>query len=164
MIPIDGEVTEPIPGITQNLLEAKSLHSIYVHLRKQGEQKFRISVLTLSEGQVELLRDMVRNHDQSWYEVIGNPKVITHVDDYEGQENEIILISLAKHEFEDKEKLYQMLKVAFSRATKSIYCFGKFDSVFTMNPESLHKGLQSLYQSLPKTENFEDYRAQFDKY
>jgi len=152
MIPIDGEVNEPIPGVFQNLPEAQFIFSIYNHLRKSGEQKFRISILTLSEGQVELLRDMVRNNEQSWYETIGNPKVIAHVDDYEGQENEVILISIAKHEFEDKERLYQMLKVAMTRASKTIYCVGNFESVFKMNPDSIHLDLHNLHETLPNPE------------
>lgn len=154
LISIKGEVTEPIPGVLQNLNEAQFLHSVYMYLRLMGQPKYTISVLTLSEGQVELLRDMVRNHEHSWYETIGNPKVITHVDDYEGQENEVILISIAKHEFEDKERLYQMLRVAFSRATKSIYCFGDFDKVFSMDPDSIHPELKDFHESLPKPEHF----------
>lgn len=156
LIPIKGEVSEPIPGVYQNLDEAEALHSLYERIRMGGQPKFTISVLTLSEGQVELLRDMVRNHPQDWYETIGNPKVITHVDDYDGQENEVILISIAKHEFNDKERLYQMLRVAFSRATKSIYCFGNFDSepsIFSMSPDSLHRGLYELISQLPKPQS-----------
>lgn len=121
LIPIEGMVTEPVPGVYQNLTEAQYLHSIYMYLRLMGQPKYTISVVTLSEGQVELLRDMVRNHQQSWYERIGNPKVIVHVNDYTGQENEVVLISIARHEFENKHELYEMLQTAFTRATKSIY-------------------------------------------
>jgi hypothetical protein len=163
LIPIKGTVTEPIPKIYQNLDEAQFLHSVYMYLRLMGHPKFTISVLTLSEGQVELLRDMVRNHEQSWYETIGNPKVITHVDDYDGQENEVILISIAKTDFEDKERLYQMLKVALTRATKCIYCFGDFDKAFQMSPNSLHKDLQELIERLPIPEKFKIQRDGIDQ-
>lgn len=164
MIPIDGTVTEPIPGTHQNLDEAQFLHSVYQYLRLMGHPKFTFSVLTFSEGQVELLRDMVRNHDYSWYQTIGNPKVITHVDDYDGQENEVILISIAKHEFEDKEKLYQMLKVAFSRATKCIYCFGDFNKVFSMDSKSTHKDLYELISTFPQPDKFKIQRDGVDEY
>lgn len=51
-----------------------------------------------------------------------------------------------------------MLKVALSRATKSVYWFGDFEdpnnNVFTMKENNYHRGLHYLVQSLPKPEPF----------
>ena len=94
MIPFKGKILEPMPKVYQNFEQAQFITSVYMYLRLMGQPKYSITILTLCEGQVELIRDMFRNREQSWYERIGNPKVITHVDDYDGQENEVILISM----------------------------------------------------------------------
>ena len=151
LIPIQGEVNEPIPGADffQNLEEAQFLHSVYMYIRLMGQQKFTISIITTTHGQVELLRDMVRNNSASWYQKIGNPKVIVHIDDYEGQENEVVLVSLVRESFEDIEKLYQMLSIAITRATKGVYLFGNFEGLFKESVQK-HLGLYNLVKSLPQ--------------
>ena len=94
IIPFKGKILEPVAKVYQNFEQAQFMTSVYMYLRLMGQPKYSISMLTLWEGQVELLRDMFRNREHWWYEKIGNPKVITHVDDYDGQENEVILISM----------------------------------------------------------------------
>ena len=51
-----------------------------------------------------------------------------------------------------------MLKVALTRATKSVYWFGDFEdsncNIFTMKPNNYHRGLHNLIQTLPQPEPF----------
>lgn len=163
LIPIFGTPKYLIEGsdLYQNLEEAQFLHSVYMYIRLMGQPKFTISVISSSHGQVELLRDMVRNNSMSWYEKIGNPKVIVHIDDYQGQENEVVLVSLVRSDFEDLDNLYHLLSTALSRATKATYLFGNFSELFA-TCTSKHIGLYNLCRSLPPPSPFRVNQNGFD--
>eukprot|EP00798_Chlamydomonas_sp_ICE-L_P018650 gene18650-25166_t len=99
--------TEPTPYFYQNLGEAEYLVSVYCFMRLMGYPANKISVLTTYNGQKALLRD------------------VTTVDKYQGQQNDIILLSLVRTRVVGHLRDVRRLVVAMSRSRYGLYIFGR---------------------------------------
>ena len=106
-----------------NFEEAKLVVGLCDYFLKQDYSPSQITVLTTYTGQLLVLKSLM-------------PKVkfegvrITVVDNFQGEENDIIILSLVRS---NKKKNVGFLKienricVALSRARKGFFCFGNFD-------------------------------------
>ena len=106
-----------------NEFEAKFLVALCLHLFKQGYQPHQITILTMYRGQLfELRRRMTR-------ETFEGTRVAV-VDDFQGEENDIVLLSLVRSNFEKKigflDKSNRVC-VCLSRAKKGLYIIGNID-------------------------------------
>ena len=103
--------------------EATFLKSLCMYLLQQGYRRHQITILTMYIGQLLLLQEkMPRNQ----FEGI---KICT-VDNFQGEENDIILLSLVRSNLEGRIGFLSesnRICVALSRARKGFYCIGNLN-------------------------------------
>ena len=103
-----------------NVFEADYLVSLCRYLLKQGYQPYMITILTMYRGQLLELKRKMKRKDFDGVRVAA-------VDDFQGEENDIILLSLVRS---NPEKNIGFLSnsnrtcVALSRAKKGLYIIG----------------------------------------
>lgn len=105
--------------------EAMFIQRLTRYLLKQGYAATQITILTPYSGQMFLLRDMMPRKD---YDGIK----ISILDNYQGEENDIILLSLVRSNKEGKIGFLNKenrLCVALSRAKMGLYVIGNFDNI-----------------------------------
>ena len=131
-----------------NEYEAKYLIRLCNYFIKQGYESERITILTFYTGQVLLLRNLMKNE---------NFKVrISSVDNYQGEENDIILLSLVRS---NKQYSIGFLKnfnrvcVAFSRAKLGFYIIGNLDCIIEgeklkSQKEKIDSRMNSIWQRI----------------
>ncbi|CEO95768.1 hypothetical protein PBRA_004481 [Plasmodiophora brassicae] len=125
--------TSPVRHFYQNLGEAEYVAQVYTFLRKIGHDGRRIAVLTTYNGQKQLLRDVFNARCRH----IGLPSKITTVDRYQGQQNDIVLLSLVRTRNVGHIRDVRRLIVALSRARLGLYIFGRqslFANCFELAP------------------------------
>ncbi|XP_071151751.1 LOW QUALITY PROTEIN: NFX1-type zinc finger-containing protein 1-like [Mytilus edulis] len=135
----------------KNTFEALFICNLYKYLRMQGYPSSKITVLSTYLDQVRLLRELIRpiedefskkdsyidgivnclavsnNHDKTSNEMTVRVKA---VDNYQGEENEIILLSLVRSNKENKIGYLSEANrvcVALSRAKIGLYAIGNFE-------------------------------------
>lgn len=104
----------------QNAHEAAFLARLASHLHFQGYQETQITILTAYSGQVKLIRQELRNRN------IPNVYV-TSVDNYQGQECDIICLSLVRNNAQGAIGFLNTsnrICVALSRARIGLYIMG----------------------------------------
>ena len=106
-----------------NQHEAEYIAALCDYFLLQGYKPSQITVLTLYTGQVLALKKMM---PKSRFEGVR----ITAVDNFQGEENDIILLSLVRSN--EKKKIgflsiRNRICVALSRAREGLYCIGNFD-------------------------------------
>ena len=102
--------------------EAKLVVALCDYFLKQGYSPDQITVMTTYTGQVLKLKSLM---PRSKFEGVR----ITAVDNFQGEENDIILLSLVRSNENGKVgflKIENRVCVALSRAKKGFYCFGNF--------------------------------------
>ena len=100
--------------------EASFLASLCYYLLQQGYKESMITILTPYVGQVVCLKqhlDVVR---------IKGIRIVT-IDHYQGEENDIVLLSLVRSKKPGFVKDDNRICVALSRAKIGFYCIGNFD-------------------------------------
>lgn len=105
--------------------EARFLSSLCLYLLQQGYRPSQISVLTMYTGQMFLLRRMMPR------ELFDGVR-ITPVDNFQGEENDIILLSLVRSNETGKIGFLQThnrVCVALSRARKGLYVIGNMEQM-----------------------------------
>jgi intron-binding protein aquarius len=127
--------TCPMPHFYQNLAEAEYIIASYMFMILKGYPANKITILTTYNGQKFLIRDIFRQKC-SWNPIFKKPKITT-VDKYQGQQNDIILLSLVRTKALGHFRDPRRLTVALSRAKFGFYIFGRY-------------GLFSEYQDLIK--------------
>jgi len=130
----NGEM-QPSPFYYQNLGEAEYIVAFYMYLRLIGYPSNRITILTTYRGQKHLIRDIlnVRCPNGSYY---GKPKLTT-VDRYQGQQNDVVLLSLVRTRAVGHIRDIRRLVVAMSRARLGLYVFCRkslFENCYELTP------------------------------
>ncbi|XP_052081591.1 NFX1-type zinc finger-containing protein 1-like [Mytilus californianus] len=131
----------------KNEFEALFICKLYRYIRMQGYPSSKITVLSTYKDQVRLLRNKIRTEDQTIsrnefftddfvnYSGISSredqPSVrVTAVDNFQGEENDIILLSLVRSNKENKIGYLSEANrvcVALSRAKIGLYVIGNFE-------------------------------------
>ncbi|CAD8152857.1 unnamed protein product [Paramecium octaurelia] len=135
----------------ENEQEAEMIVQMVQYLIQAGNKESQITVLSLYQQQVQLIKEKFRNENQ-------NQVRVETVDDYLGEENDIVIVSLII--INNKKKLckskYQnRIKTAFSRAKLGLYVFGyiKYSRQTTLYNSFLSKFL-SLLQDKDYLKNY----------
>uniref|UniRef100_T1IUF3 AAA+ ATPase domain-containing protein n=1 Tax=Strigamia maritima TaxID=126957 RepID=T1IUF3_STRMM len=105
-----------------NRHEAEFLVSFCEYLLQQGYKRSQITILTPYSGQLSLMRRFTAAH-------IFEGVHTTVVDNFQGEENDIILLSFARSNTTDQIgflKVHNRINVALSRAKLGLYCIGNF--------------------------------------
>ena len=126
----------PQPHYFQNLQEAEYLCSLYQWMRLCGYPAQSISVLTTYRGQKHLLRDVFKARCDT-HPLFGPPASISTVDKYQGQQNDIVLLSLVRTKHVGHLRDVRRLVVSLSRARLGVYVFGAkkiFENVDELKP------------------------------
>ena len=105
--------------------EARYLVALCRYLLQQGYKTHQITLLTTYMGQMFAIRDCLREEDDQTLRSVR----LTTVDNFQGEENDIILLSLVRSNKTEKVGFVQIVNracVALSRAKKGFYCIGNF--------------------------------------
>ncbi|PIK53271.1 putative NFX1-type zinc finger-containing protein 1-like [Apostichopus japonicus] len=105
-----------------NIHEAQFLLYLCKYLMKQGYTPNQITILTAYKGQVYTFRQIM---ERSTFEGVR----VCPVDNFQGEENDIILFSFVRSNLEGSIgflKVSNRVCVALSRARKGLYCIGNF--------------------------------------
>ena len=105
-----------------NPFEADYVVSLTRHLLKQGYSPDEITILTMYSGQLFVIKQRMKRDE------FGGIRV-TAVDDFQGEENEIVIISLVRSNNEGSIgflKVPNRICVSLSRAKKGMYVIGNF--------------------------------------
>lgn len=108
-----------------NKSEAQFLVQLALYLVKQGYEASKISILATYLGQMMYLEHLVQDTGN---EALRNV-VIAVVDNYQGEENDIILLSLVRSNEAGNIgylRLHNRICVALSRARHGLYVVGNF--------------------------------------
>ena len=108
-----------------NEFEAEFLTQFCLYLNRQSYKPFQITILAMYLGQLLSIRRRIK--------IIGlNGIQVSTVDNYQGEENDIILLSLVRSNREHKIGFLNIdnrVCVALSRAKKGFYCIGNLDMI-----------------------------------
>ncbi|KAG1649332.1 NFX1-type zinc finger-containing protein 1 [Nymphon striatum] len=117
-----------------NLYEAEMVLELARYLILQDYSPDRITILTTYSAQLAHLKAMISNSKRFY--LLSDVKVYV-VDNYQGEENDIILLSLVRSN-RDRSigflKIENRVCVALSRAKIGFYCFGNFDLLCGISP------------------------------
>ncbi|XP_067120912.1 NFX1-type zinc finger-containing protein 1-like isoform X2 [Centruroides vittatus] len=106
-----------------NIHEAKFLVELCLFFKLQGYKSSQITVLTTYSGQLFTLKRLMKGNEQL------NDIRVTVVDNFQGEENDIIIISFVRSNEEGSIgflKTSNRVCVALSRAKKGLFCIGNF--------------------------------------
>lgn len=115
---------EPIPGVYNNLGEAEYIVAVYQYMRILGYDSQSISIVTPYNGQKHLLMDVLRTRCK----LIGYPREVALLDDFQGWQNEFVLVSLVRSQGDFAEDTNvtdpRKLVAVVAGAQRGIYLFG----------------------------------------
>lgn len=114
----------PTPYFYQNLGEAEYVVALFQYMVLIGYAPEQISILTTYNGQKELISDIIAQRCGDGTPLEGiRPRAISTVDQYQGQQNDIILLSLVRTKTVGHLRDIRRLVVAVSRARLGLYVF-----------------------------------------
>ncbi|KCV72541.1 hypothetical protein H696_00133 [Fonticula alba] len=116
--------TEPAPAYIQNLAEAEYVVAVFQYMRLLGYPGHLVSILTTYNGQKDLITELVRKRCAS-NPLFGMPGAISTVDQYQGQQNDYVLLSLVRTKTVGYMRDVRRMVVALSRARLGLYVFGR---------------------------------------
>ena len=117
------EVDYKLNSSKSNIHEAKFMKALCLYFLQQGYKANQITVLTGYSGQLMKLKSVMPNH-------IFEGVKVTSVDNFQGEENDIILLSLVRSNEKSSIgflKIENRICVALSRAKKGLFVIGNFD-------------------------------------
>ncbi|KAF4661577.1 hypothetical protein FOL47_006627 [Perkinsus chesapeaki] len=114
----------PSPYFYQNLGEAEYCVALFMYMRLLGYPADKITILATYNGQKHLIRDVIKSRC-AWNPLFGQPKTITTVDRYQGQQNDYVIVSLVRTKHVGHIRDIRRLTVALSRARFGLYIFGR---------------------------------------
>ena len=115
-----------------NEQEAQMIVSFFSYLVSNGVKPSKITILTFYNGQRKVILNKLRKHGS----VTADSFNVFTIDSYQGEENDIILLSLVRSPREGKPCSAGFLEsqnravVAISRARRGFYLFGDMDNLF----------------------------------
>ncbi len=118
-----GEST-PSPFFYQNLGEAEYVVALFMYLRLLGYAGGRIAILATYNGQKHLIRDVLARRCAP-FPFFGLPAAVTTVDRFQGQQADIVLLSLVRTRAVGHLRDVRRLVVALSRARLGLYVFAR---------------------------------------
>ena len=152
--------------------EATFVVALCRYLLQEGYIAGQITLLTTYTGQMIAIRDCLKQQNDEELKGVR----LTTVDNFQGEENDIILLSLVRSNKDEKIGFIMMVNracVALSRAKKGFYCIGNFDllskhsEIWSKIVNDL-KAIESIGDSLPlvcqnhhteeKVETADDFR------
>lgn len=158
-----------------NQHEAEFLVELCLYLLRQGYRSSQITILTTYTGQMFVIRDIINGRKDEFED--ESPRV-SSVDNFQGKENDIVLLSLVRNNEEENIgflKTNNRVCVALSRARKGLYIIGNRKMLSNQSP--LWKKMLADFdesgcigRSLPlicsnhQTENLVTNAADFIKY
>eukprot|EP00917_Polyrhabdina_sp_WS-2016_P009265 GHVP01020664.1.p1 GENE.GHVP01020664.1~~GHVP01020664.1.p1 ORF type:complete len:1415 (+),score=266.26 GHVP01020664.1:1437-5681(+) len=116
--------TCPHPHYFQNRGEAEYIAAFFMYLCLIGYPREKISIICTYNGQKDMIRDVISQRC-GWNPVIGWPSKITTVDKYQGQQNEIVIVSMVRTSQVGHVSQPKRVLVACSRARLGLYVFGR---------------------------------------
>jgi hypothetical protein len=124
----------------QNKFEAEYILALADFLVKQGYEKSKITILVMYLGQRALISRMMKTNP---YNKILNGIRINVTDSFQGEENDIILLSLVRSHNRTNTigflKIHNRICVALSRARCAMYIVGNLN--FLMQHEDMWKNI-----------------------
>ena len=124
---IDHELHESVHDNVHSKVnehEAEFLVELCLYLLRQSYKASQITILTTYTGQMFVIRDLIKNMKEEFQDSL--PRVCS-VDNFQGEENDVILLSLVRNNEDDKIgflKTNNRVCVALSRARKGLYIMG----------------------------------------
>eukprot|EP00597_Dinobryon_sp_UTEXLB2267_P011576 CAMPEP_0170130372 /NCGR_PEP_ID=MMETSP0020_2-20130122/22548_1 /TAXON_ID=98059 /ORGANISM="Dinobryon sp., Strain UTEXLB2267" /LENGTH=2695 /DNA_ID=CAMNT_0010365113 /DNA_START=8 /DNA_END=8092 /DNA_ORIENTATION=- len=121
-------------GGKSNTFEAKMVVATAQHLLNNGYTHDQIVILTMYKSQVRIIKSeasSVANLGSIHNERVNSIRVTT-TDNYQGEESDIVLLSLVRSNKENKAgfvKIPNRVCVALSRARCGLYVFGNFEMI-----------------------------------
>ncbi len=125
-----------------NEQEAEMITNFFAYLVSNGTLAEKITVLTFYKGQRKVLLRKLKRHPS----LMGSDFNVCTVDSYQGEENDIVLLSLVRSPQPDRPYAVGFLEderravVAISRARRGLYVFGNVDNVL-----GAHQGSRDLW-------------------
>ncbi|KAL2160979.1 hypothetical protein VTH06DRAFT_8691 [Thermothelomyces fergusii] len=114
-----------------NEREAEMITNFFAYLVANGNPSEKITILTFYKGQCKVLSRKLRRHAS----IMGSTFNVCTVDSYQGEENDVILLSLVRSPQFDRAYAVGFLEderravVAISRARRGFYIFGNVENV-----------------------------------
>lgn len=129
--------TAPTLYFYQNVGEAEYAVALFQYLVLIGHAPQSISILTTYNGQRELIMDIISQRCGHGTPLAGvRPRAVSTVDQYQGQQNDIVLLSLVRTETVGHLRDARRLVVAVSRARLGLYVFCRqemFETCYELN-------------------------------
>lgn len=123
-----------------NEFEAQFVCCLAEYFVKQGYKENQITILALYIGQIFRIRKLIQQKN------IKDIQVST-VDNYQGEENDIVLVSLVRSNKSNKVGFAGVMNricVSLSRAKKGMYVFGNFDCLCSSKQGTLWRKIIDL--------------------
>jgi intron-binding protein aquarius len=116
--------SSPTSYFYQNVGEAEYVVALFQYMVLIGYSPRKISILTTYNGQRELIGDVLSQRCGEGTPLAGvRPRVVSTVDQYQGQQNDFVLLSLVRTESVGHLRDVRRLVVAVSRARLGLYVF-----------------------------------------
>ena len=130
-----------------NEIEAQMIAGFFVYLMQNGNALKDITILTFYNGQRKRILSILRHHPYLQGQYV---KVVT-VDSYQGEENEIVILSLVRSGVKNIGflSIENRVCVALSRARRGFYMFGNAKSL-TSDNELWRKVLTIMINNKPQ--------------
>ncbi|KAK9365220.1 P-loop containing nucleoside triphosphate hydrolase protein [Lipomyces kononenkoae] len=116
--------TEPSPHFIQNLGEAEYAVAIYMYMRLLGYPADKISILTPYMGQKVLIQNILAERCKR-NPIFRLPRTVATVDQYQGEQNDYIILSLVRTKRIGYLRDIRRMTVAMSRARLGLYVLGR---------------------------------------
>jgi hypothetical protein len=134
---IDHDVRESVHDNVHskvNQHEAEFLVELCFYLLRQGYKSSQITILTTYTGQMFVTRDLIKSRKDEFEDDLPQ---VSSVDNFQGKENDIILLSLVRNNEEENIgflKTNNRVCVALSRARKGLYIIGNRKMLSNQSP------------------------------
>jgi intron-binding protein aquarius len=139
-----GETT-PTAYYYQNMGEAEYAVALFQFMVMIGYSPSKISILTTYNGQKELILDVLKQRCGHGTPFAGlTPSTVSTVDQYQGQQNDYIILSLVRTQSVGYLRDVRRCVVAFSRGRLGLYVLGR-QSLF-----------ETCHELKPMMENFSE--------